>query len=95
MSVKCHLFQTDIAQELRTCQEKLKQSEIKQAEFRNQCASLKQELKVAQKVLSNEVGDGVNIQSLLNSTSTWRGRQQQIIALQKKVQYNINRIKIL
>ena len=36
-------------------------------------------------VLSNEVGEGANIQSLLNAPSGWRGRAQQIIALQKKV----------
>ena len=36
--------------EIKTLQDKLKQSEQKSAEFRNQCQSLRQELKVAQKV---------------------------------------------
>ncbi len=35
--------------------------------------------------LEKEVGDTVNIQAILNGTSNWRGRQQQIIALQEKV----------
>ena len=37
------------------------------------------------KVLSNEIGEDVNIQSLLNGETTWRGRQQQIVHLQNKV----------
>jgi len=36
--------------------------------------------------LEKEVGDTVNIQAILNGTSNWRGRQQQIIALQEKVE---------
>ena len=35
--------------------------------------------------LEKEIGDSVNIQAILNGTSNWRGRQQQIIALQEKV----------
>ncbi|CAF5039610.1 unnamed protein product, partial [Rotaria sp. Silwood1] len=35
--------------------------------------------------LEKEVGDTVNIQAILNGTSNWRGRQQQIIALQDKI----------
>ena len=38
--------------EVKILQDKLKQSEQKAAEFRNQCQSLRQELKVAQKVQS-------------------------------------------
>ena len=36
-------------------------------------------------VLAQELGDNVNIQSLLNNASNFRGRAQQIIALQNKV----------
>lgn len=36
-------------------------------------------------ILSNEVGDEVNIQHLLNNKGSWRGRAQQILTLQKKI----------
>lgn len=66
-------------------QDKLNQANNKVAEFRNQCDRLKKDLKVAHKVLAKEVGEGFNIGSLLNDSSGWRGRQQQITALQNKV----------
>ncbi|KAJ7380185.1 Coiled-coil domain-containing protein 13 [Desmophyllum pertusum] len=66
-------------------QEKLSQANNKVAEFRNQCDKLKKDLKVAHKVLAKEVGEGFNITSLLNDSSGWRGRQQQITSLQNKV----------
>eukprot|EP00794_Sanderia_malayensis_P003006 gene3006-3464_t len=64
---------------------KVAQLNAKVMEYRNQVDTQKKELKIAQKVLAKEVGDGVNIQSLLNSESNWRGRQQTIINLQKKL----------
>ncbi|XP_072020089.1 coiled-coil domain-containing protein 13-like [Amphiura filiformis] len=73
------------AAELKSTQDKLSHTTNKLSEYRNQANTLKQELKVAHKVLSNEVGDNVNVQSLLNSTSGWRGRAQQILLLQNKV----------
>lgn len=72
--------------DVKAIQDKLKQTESKMADYRNQCSSLKQELKVVHKVLSQELGDNVNVQSLLNSNSSWRGRSQQILALQAKVE---------
>ena len=36
-------------------------------------------------VVAQELGENVNIQSCLNNPSSWRGRAQQIIALQQKV----------
>ena len=39
------------------------------------------------KVLAKEVGDGFNITTLLNDSSGWRGRQQQITSLQNKVKF--------
>ncbi|BFZ06224.1 hypothetical protein BsWGS_09261 [Bradybaena similaris] len=71
--------------DVKLLQERLKQSEARATDFRNQCLSLRQELKVAHKVLSQEIGEDVNFQMLLNESSNWRGRAQQIIALQGKV----------
>ena len=39
------------------------------------------------KVLAKEVGDGFNMTTLLNDSSGWRGRQQQITSLQNKVKF--------
>ncbi|KAH9519253.1 Coiled-coil domain-containing protein 13 [Bulinus truncatus] len=73
------------AVDVKALQDRLKQTESRLTDLRNQCQSLRQELKIAQKVLSQEIGDNINIQSLLNESSNWRGRAQQIIALQQKV----------
>ncbi|XP_076437318.1 coiled-coil domain-containing protein 13-like [Babylonia areolata] len=72
--------------DVKALQDKLKTTESKMADFRNQCQMLKQEVKVAQKVLSQELGENVNIQALLNNAGNFRGRAQQIIALQNKVE---------
>lgn len=73
--------------DVKALQDKLKQTEFKMADFRNQCQMLKQEIKVAHKVIAQEIGDSnVNVQSLLNNASNFRGRAQQIIALQNKVE---------
>ena len=42
---------------------------------------------VNMQVLGKEVGEGVNVSSLLGTNSGWRGRAQQIIMLQNKVLY--------
>lgn len=75
----------DNGSEVKALQDRLKQSESRLTDLRNQSQQLRQELKVAHKVLSQEIGENVNIQSLLNETTNWRGRAQQIIALQQKV----------
>ena len=53
-------------------------------------------------MLGQEVGENVNIQSILNNQSNWKGRAQQIMMLQKKVsadkemfyEYLISHIKL-
>nr|XP_047918250.1 coiled-coil domain-containing protein 13 isoform X1 [Anser cygnoides]XP_047918251.1 coiled-coil domain-containing protein 13 isoform X1 [Anser cygnoides] len=71
--------------EVKALQEKLTSANFKVMEFRNQLQSAKQELKMTQKLLANEVGEDVNIQSLLTNSGSWRGRAQQILVLQSKV----------
>ncbi|XP_051468298.1 coiled-coil domain-containing protein 13 isoform X3 [Apus apus] len=71
--------------EVKALQEKLTTANMKVLDYRNQLQSAKQELKMTQKLLANEVGEDVNIQSLLINSGGWRGRAQQILVLQSKV----------
>lgn len=72
-------------EEFKNLQDKLKQAESKMAEWRNQCQIFKQELKLANRVISQEVGEGFNLHSFVSGKSTWKGRMQQIITLQQKI----------
>ncbi|KFZ69007.1 Coiled-coil domain-containing protein 13, partial [Podiceps cristatus] len=71
--------------EMKALQEKLTTANFKVMEYRNQLQSAKQELKMTQKLLANEVGEDVNIQNLLTNSGSWRGRAQKILVLQSKV----------
>ncbi|XP_062424704.1 coiled-coil domain-containing protein 13 isoform X1 [Rhea pennata] len=78
--------------EVKALQEKLTTANFKVMEYRNQLQSTKQELKMTQKLLANEVGEDVNIQNLLTTSGSWRGRAQQILVLQGKVRELENRL---
>lgn len=66
-------------------QEKLNYTSSKWAEEKSANAKLKNDLKLANKWLQQEVGDKFEtLLSLNNSNSNWRGRAQVICDLQKK-----------
>lgn len=66
-------------------QDELLEAKHKSTDYSNQCQQLKMELKLAHKAILKEVGDGASLQAILGGTSGWRGRAQQIVALQNKV----------
>lgn len=71
--------------EIQILTDKLDRSNKKVFEILNQNTQLKNELKMSQKCLQQEIGDNVNVTQLMSSTSNWRGRAQQIQMLHSKV----------
>lgn len=71
--------------ELQILSEKLEKTNRKVFEILNQNTQLKNELKMAQKCLQQEIGGSVNIAQLMVGNSNWRGRAEQIAMLQSKV----------
>lgn len=69
-------------------QSKLSALQQKLFETRNKNVELNNQLKLAQKCLQQEVGEHFNLNILAShpANSTWRGRAQQILHLQQKVQ---------
>lgn len=74
-----------MTRENKELKDKLNQTCHKMMEYKSQCEILKQDVKKYQKALEKELGDNVDIKSVLSGQGGWRGRQQQIRNLQSKV----------
>lgn len=75
----------DAASNIDSLQEQLNITKQKLFESLNQNNKLKNDLKLAQKCIQQEIGENFNLITLASSSSTWRGRSQQILALQNKI----------
>lgn len=54
--------------------------------LRQECQSLRKELKLVQIALAKEVGDNIPVNKVLSSTSNWKGRAEQIRILKSKLE---------
>lgn len=75
-----------IKNENKELKEKIHQLTHNLMEIKSQSEIMKQDLKKAHKALEKEIGDHVDIKSILSGQTNWKGRQQQIILLQNKVE---------
>lgn len=71
--------------DLQVLNDKLEKSNKKVFEILNQNTQLKNELKMAQKCLQQEIGENITVAQLLSGSSNWRGRAQQITMLNSKI----------
>lgn len=71
-------------QKVKVLTQQLEQCNMKLTECRNENQIIKQELKMAHKIIVSEVGK-VDTNLLLSGAVNWRGRAQQIIILQNKL----------
>ncbi|KAF2895735.1 hypothetical protein ILUMI_10439 [Ignelater luminosus] len=71
-----------LEEQIKTLQEKLNSTHSKLCEARNSNTQLKNDLKMANKLLQQEVGE--SFETLVNSNTNWRGRAQIICDLQQK-----------
>jgi hypothetical protein len=84
-----------LGKENKELKEKLNQTCHKMMEYKSQCEILKQDLKKYQKALEKELGENVDVKSILSGQSNWKGRQQQIRNLQSKVIFSIFLISVV
>ena len=66
--------------------ERLRDTTRRLVEARNQAGAARRELRQAERLLQQEVGEGVSPQQLLAAGSGWRGRAQQIVSLKAQLQ---------
>ncbi|XP_055845405.1 coiled-coil domain-containing protein 13 [Episyrphus balteatus] len=66
-------------------QSKLTQTKQKLFDSLNQNVELKNHLKLAQKCIQQEIGEHINLNILAAAGTNWRGRAQQILSLQLKI----------
>lgn len=72
--------------EIQILQDSVDKTKKKLFEVSNLNVQLKNELKMAQKCLQQELGvESVSVSQLLNSQANWRGRAEQILMLQSKI----------
>lgn len=71
--------------QIKSLHDKLNTTTAKLFETKNLNVQLKNELKVANKILQQEVGESFeSLQSMIGTNSNWRGRAQLICDLQQK-----------